>query len=89
MKTDLNKDIQEIKEKLVKIEGQLYCNGYRRFNNPIDMCIDFDIKLRPRIPTTATEAVYLQSMETRLKAGIYDDIKRMEQRIREYLSVMI
>lgn len=86
---NLNKDIQEIKERLAKIEGQLDFKWYRWFNNSIDVCIDFDVKLRPRIPTTATEAIYLQSMERRLKASIYEDIKRMEQRIKEYLSVMI
>ena len=86
---NINKDIQEIKEKLARIEGQLDYKWYRRFNNPIDVCIEFDVRLRPRIPTTATEAMYLQSMETRLKAGISEDIKRMEQRIKEYLSVMV
>jgi len=85
----INKDIQEIKERLTKIEGQLDCKWYRRFNTLTDVCIDFDVKLRPRISTTATEAMYLQNMETRLKAGIHEDVKRMEQRIRDYLLIII
>lgn len=86
---NLNRDIQEIKERLAKIEGQLEHKWGWRLNNPIDVCVDFDVKLRPRIPTTATEAIYLQNIETRLRASIYEDVKRMEQSIQKYLSIMV
>ncbi len=87
----MNNDIKELKEKIENIEKLI--KDYSPLKYPLshllDCHIDFDLKLRPLLPTTTIEAIYIEQMEIRLKTYIHEDIESMQQKINNYLRLRI
>ena len=76
-------DIKRLEEKIDRIEKKLDL-GYP-LRNLLDCSFDIDLKIRPLIPTTATQAMYIEQLQIRLKAEIYPEIKAIEDKINKYL----
>lgn len=79
----MNTDMQEIKERLDRIEKRLELPS--PLWNLLNCRLDFDLHLNPLIPPTVTQAIYINQMETRLKAEIHKDLKAIEDKINGYL----
>jgi len=82
----MNKDIKRLKDKIDNIAEKLVLFPYP-YNHLVDCRIDFGLKLNPLVPMTATQAIHLEQMETRLKASIYEDLKHIEAKINNYLRL--
>jgi hypothetical protein len=80
----MNKDMQEIKDRLGRIEEKL---GYG-YCNPIECRLDFNLRLCPLTPPrTATEAIHLEQLEIRLNSSIHQEISNIERKINDYLRI--
>ena len=88
----MDKNIKELKDKVDNIEKILqekYCPLRWSLSHLLDCKLDFNLKLNPLCPTIATEAIYIEQMEIRLKASIHEDIKNMERKINDYLRLRL
>jgi hypothetical protein len=84
----MNKDEKRIEEKLKRIEEKL--DKFYPFiptkHQDIQCRLDVNFSLVPRAPQTTSEAMYYQAIETSLKAEIYSDVQRIENRINKFLK---
>ena len=81
------REMKEVLERLDRIEGKL--NLRYPLSNLLDCKFDFNLTLRPLMPTTATEAIYIEQLETRMRASIHQEISNIEKTINNYLRVRL
>ena len=83
----MNKETQEIIDRLGRIEEKI--NLRYPLSHLLDCKIDFGLRLRPLMPTTATEAMYIEQLEIKLNASIHQEISNIERKINDYLRIRL